>query len=151
MNFFQAQKRIIYLWFFWGCLLMIYIAIGIRYGHYDDVLKELMIWLTKYLAVIFTLITGSNFFSKSYFEEKLKDIIYFRMAFVASFLYLLYISEILIIEPRLFGLDMSAERFIAKLDDSGQLLNFLLPVVTALLSYFFYKNKKESTTAEPKA
>jgi hypothetical protein len=130
---------------------MIYIAIGIRYGHYDDVLKELMIWLTKYLAVIFTLITGSNFFSKSYFEEKLKDIIYFRMAFVASFLYLLYISEILIIEPRLFGLDMSAERFIAKLDDSGQLLNFLLPVVTALLSYFFYKNKKESTTAEPKA
>ena len=121
---------------------MVYIAIGVVVKRYEFVQDELMAWLTKYLAVIFTLITGSTFFQKSFFDEQLRDVIYFRLAFVFSIFYLLFITEIVIIEPSRNDYEsFDADKFIEKLNQSGQILNFVLPTLIAFLSYFFYKNK----------
>jgi hypothetical protein len=141
MNFFQAQKKIAYLWFIWGFLLISYIGIGIIYNNYDDVLKELIDWLLKYLASILTLITGSNFFKKDIFDELLRDKIYFRLAYIGSILYLIYITEIIVVEPMRKG-DMDNKDYIQILDQSGFFLKFFLTILITLLSFFFYDNRK---------
>lgn len=145
MDFFKAQKTLITLWFIWGLLLMLYIGYHIIFGNYKDVdSSKLITWIATYLASIFSLIMGSSFFSKDLFNEKLKDNLYFYLAVGASVLYLLFISITLVNVPNNSECgEKCFEIYLLSLDKIGKLLNFILPVLTALLGYFFYKNKKQ--------
>jgi type IV secretory pathway TrbL component len=139
MKFFQAQKRIISLWFIWGLLLLIYVTFHVLFSLFKPIASEVITWVAKYLASIFALMTGSTFFGRDYFEEELKDIIYFRLAFWISVVYLLLVTVILVIVPKT---SCGKACFLTALDNSGSILNIVAPILIAVLGYFFYQNKK---------
>lgn len=144
MNFFKAQKTLISVWFIWGLLLILYIGYHIIFGNYKDIeSSKLIAWVATYLASIYTLMVVSSFFNKNLFDETLKSNIYFYLAMTASVLYLLLITVALMNTPNINECgDDCYEIYIHSLQELGQLLNFILPILTALLGYFFYKNKK---------
>ena len=66
MTFFQAQKKLIRLWFLWSMILLAYISFQtiISSGVFSppEVATKIWEWIAKYLASIFALIIGSSFF-----------------------------------------------------------------------------------------
>ncbi len=141
MTFFIAQKQLIKLWFIWTMFLVIFVVYHILFGIFRTVPKEVMIWFAKYLASIFALILGSTFFSQKLFAEELNDKIYFYLAIGTSIIYLAFITVVLIVIPRNNQFD-SKELYITQLDNMSLVLNFLLPILTGVLGYFFYKSRK---------
>ncbi|MTH17130.1 hypothetical protein [Flavobacterium sp. LC2016-01] len=141
MTFFIAQKQLIKLWFIWTMLLLIFVGYHLLFGIFKPIPKEVMTWFAKYLASIFALIMSSTFFSQKLFEEQLKDKIYFYLAIGTSILYLTFITVVLVILPRTEEIN-SKEDYIAQLKNMGLVFNFLLPILTGVLGYFFYKSKK---------
>ncbi|MDQ6472130.1 hypothetical protein RB619_15875 [Flavobacterium sp. LHD-80] len=141
MTFFLAQKQLIKLWFIWTMILLIFVGYHLLFGIFKPIPKEVMTWFAKYLASIFALIMSSTFFSQKLFEEELKDKIYFYLAIGTSVLYLAFISVVLIILPRTEEIN-SKDDYIAQLKNMGLIFNFLLPILTGVLGYFFYKSKK---------
>ena len=141
MTFFIAQKRLIKLWFIWTMFLVIFVSYHIQFGIFFTIPKEVMVWFAKYLASIFALILGSTFFSQKLFVEELNDKIYFYLAIGTSIIYLAFITVVLVVIPRNKQFD-SKELYIAQLDNMSLVLNFLLPILTGVLGYFFYKSKK---------
>jgi predicted MFS family arabinose efflux permease len=141
MTFFIAQKQLIKLWFIWTMVLLIFVGYHLLFGIFKPIPKEVMTWFAKYLASIFALIIGSTFFSQKLFEEQLNDKIYFYLAIGTSVLYLVFITVVLVILPRTEGIN-SKEDYISQLKNMGLVFNFLLPILTGVLGYFFYKSKK---------
>ncbi|TDP00823.1 hypothetical protein [Flavobacterium sp. 245] len=141
MTFFIAQKQLVKLWFIWTMLLLIFVGYHLLFGIFKPIPKEVMTWFAKYLASIFALIMGSTFFSQKLFEEQLRDKIYFYLAIGTSVLYLVFITVVLVILPRTEEIN-SKEDYIAQLKNMGLVFNFLLPILTGVLGYFFYKSKK---------
>lgn len=141
MTFFIAQKQLIKLWFIWTMLLLIFVCYHLLFGIFQPVPKEVMIWFAKYLASIFALIISSTFFSQKLFSEQLNDKIYFYLAIGTSVLYLAFITVVLVILPRTDDMNTKAA-YINQLNNMGLVFNFLLPILTGVLGYFFYKSKK---------
>lgn len=153
MDFFSAQKKLIKLWFIWSVILLLYTAGHTLFGIYEPVAQEVWQWLGIYLAPLFALITGSTFFKKSFFEEVLRDKIYYNLAFYGSIFYLILITVILVFLPRYVSIqytgDSNRQLYLDSLDKAGFILKFILPILFVLLGYFFYKSKK--TGSEPEA
>ncbi len=149
MTFFQAQKKLIRLWFLWCMLLLAYVAFQtiMSSGVFSppEVASKMWEWIAKYLASIFALIIGSSFFNKEENSPTLKDPIYFRLSFYTSMVYLAAITTMIFVI--LFSCD-DHESFLQALDRTSMVLNFMLPVVTGLLGYFFYKSKSGETTPD---
>lgn len=147
MNFFQAQKKLVRLWFFWGMILFAYVAYQtvMSGGVFSppEVARSMWEWIGKYLASLFALIVGSSFFNRAADSPTLKDPIYFRLSFLVSVLYLSVVTVLIFVI--IFCCD-DHDGFLQALERTGFVLQFLLPLVTALLGYFFYKSKKESST-----
>ena len=148
MTFFQAQKKLIRLWFLWCMILLAYVAFQtiIPTGSFANVAAEVWEWIGKYLASIFALIIGSSFFNKEENSPVLKDPIYFRLSFFTSIIYLAAITTMI------FVIILSCDNhdcFLESLDRTSHVLNFMLPIVTGLLGYFFYKSKSGTTPTEP--
>jgi Mn2+/Fe2+ NRAMP family transporter len=151
MTFFQAQKKLIRLWFIWCMILLAYVAFQtiISTGVFSppEVASKMWEWIGKYLASIFALIIGSSFFNKEANSPTLKDPIYFSLSFYTSMIYLAAITAMILV------IILSCEdhaSFEEALERTSQVLNFMLPIVTGLLGYFFYKSKNgEATPAEP--
>jgi uncharacterized membrane protein len=145
MTFFEAQKKLIRLWFIWTLLLLAYVGfqtmISTGVFHPNTVAQKMWEWIGKYLASLFVLIMGSSFFSKMSDNPVLKDPIYFKLSWYTSLFYLTTITIMI------FLIVFSCEdftSFIQTLANTSLMLNFLLPIVTGLLGYFFYKNKIEN-------
>ena len=141
MTFFIAQKQLIKLWFIWTMLLVIFVGYHILFGIFEPIPKEVMTWFAKYLASIFALLLGSTFFSEKLFAEELNDKIYFYLAIGTSVLYLAFITVVLVVLPRTEEIN-SKEAYIQQLANMSLVFNFLLPILTGVLGYFFYKSKK---------
>ncbi|MFN8274780.1 MAG: hypothetical protein U0X58_07865 [Flavobacteriaceae bacterium] len=145
MTFFQAQKKLIKLWFVWCLLIIAYIAFQtmMTTGVFSppEVAPKIWEWMGKYLGAIFTLIIGSSFFNKEEKSPILKDIIYFRLSWFTSIFYLASITIIILVI--VMACD-NYESFVDALDRTSLVLNFLLPVATGLLGYFFYKSKSNA-------
>lgn len=143
MTFFSAQKQLITIWFIWTMLLVIFIGYHLLFGILIPVDNEVMTWFAKYLVSIFSLIIASTFFSREIFEEELASKIYYYLALGTSVLYLIFITVVLVVVPRTEHL--TKQKYIDKLDSSGLILNFLLPILTGVLGYFFYQNRSKTS------
>ena len=150
MTFFQAQKKLIRLWCLWCLLLLAYVAFQtiVSTGVFSppEVASKIWEWMGKYLASIFALIIGSSFFNKEENSPTLKDPIYFRLSFYTSIIYLAVITTMIFVI--ILSCDDN-ESFLQALDRTSHVLNFMLPIVTGLLGYFFYKSKSGVTPTEP--
>lgn len=122
--------------------LLIIVGYHILFGNFKPVDNEVMAWFAKYLVSIFTLIIGSTFFNQTIFEEQLKNKIYYYLALGTSLLYLIFLTVVLVIVPVIEGI--TKQMYIEKLESSGFVLNFMLPILTGVLGYFFYQNKKQT-------
>lgn len=122
--------------------LLIIVGYHILFGNFKPVDNEVMAWFAKYLVSIFTLIIGSTFFNQTIFEEQLKNKIYYYLALGTSILYLIFLTVVLVIVPVIEGI--TKQMYIEKLESSGFVLNFMLPILTGVLGYFFYQNKKQT-------
>ncbi|MBL0013611.1 MAG: hypothetical protein IPP30_07610 [Flavobacterium sp.] len=128
-------------------LLLAYVAFQtiINTGVFSppEVAPKIWEWMGKYLASIFALIIGSSFFNKEANSPTLKDPIYFSLSFFTSIIYLAAITAMILV------IILSCEdyaTFLQALDRTSYVLNFMLPTVTGLLGYFFYKSKSGGTT-----
>lgn len=146
MTFFQAQKKLIKLWFIWCLLLLAYVAFQtiMTTGVFSppEVAPKIWEWMAKYLGAIFTLIIGSSFFNKEEQSPVLKDIIYFRLSLFTSIFYLSLITILILVI--VMACD-NYDSFVDALYRTSLVLNFMLPIATGLLGYFFYKSKSNTT------
>lgn len=146
MTFFIAQKQLIKLWFIWTMVLVLFVGYHVLFGIFKPIPKEVITWFAKYLASIFALIMGSTFFNQRLFKEELNDKIYFYLAIGTSILYLTFITVVLVILPRSEQVN-SKEEYLIQLKNIGLIFNFLLPILTGVLGYFFYKSKNKDSEA----
>jgi hypothetical protein len=140
MTFFSAQKQLISIWFIWTMFLLIFAGYHLLFGIFIPVDSEVMKWFSTYLVSIFTLIIASTFFNKEIFKEELSSKIYYYLALGTSTLYLIFITVVLVVVPR--TTQITKQMYLDKLETSGFVLNFMLPILIGVLGYFFYKNKK---------
>lgn len=148
MTFFEAQKKLVQLWFIWCMILLAFVGFHtlISTGVFNppEVAAKIWEWIGKYLASIFVLIIGSSFFNREANGPTLKDPIYYKLSLFTSIFYLSIITAMIF--TILFSCDTN-ESFLNTLENTSLILLFLLPIVTGLLGYFFYKSKKDSETS----
>ena len=141
MKFFEAQKKLVKIWFVWISLLMIFVTYHVLKGKYVHVANEIMEFVKFYITPIFSLIILSNFFSRDLFDEIIKDQIYYTLALYGSVLYLFTLTFLFCYV--LFKPDTNYALFMIAYKNGCLLFKFYEPIMVGVLGYFFYKNKKD--------
>lgn len=143
LSFYKYQRKLVLLWFLWGSVILIFALQKSFFGYFNHSIKPIWTWIGIYLGTVYSLITGSSFFKHKLGNYYLKDIIYFRLAYISSILYLIAISVVIIIMP-LYILENGGDReeLLRKFADSDTVFKVLLPIQLGLLTYFFFKKEK---------
>lgn len=138
MKFFDAQKKLVKLWFVWVMLIIALVTYHLLFGvfRYDSA-QPVMVFVGLYIAPVFSLILGSNFLDKEKYEEEIKDIFIYKLAYYTSVFYLLIFSLTML------ALIKSTTAEFNNLMKNAKLLFAFLEIINGgVLIYFFSKNKK---------
>ena len=143
LPFFRYQRKLVLLWFIWGSIIFIFTFQKSFFGYFKHSTEPIWTFIGVYLGGIYSLITGSSFFKHKLSNYLLKDIIYFRLAYISSIIYLLGVSIVIFIVP-LYILQNGGnlEDFRNALAKTNTIFKVLLPIQIGLLAYFFFKKEK---------
>lgn len=138
MQFFDAQKKLVRLWFIWVMLLISLIGYHLLFGVFRyDSSGPIMIFVGLFITPVFTLILGNNFLNDNVFQKEIKSVFIFRLAYFTSIFYLLSFTV------AIFAfIKSTSEQFNILMPNAKLLFAFLEIVNGGLLFYFFSNNKK---------
>ncbi|WP_417888081.1 hypothetical protein [Zunongwangia sp.] len=143
LPFFRYQRKLVLLWLIWGSIIFIFTFQKSFFGYFKQCTGPIWTFIGVYVGGIYSLITCSSFFKHKLSNYLLEDIIYFRLAYISSIIYLLGVSIVIFIIPLYILQDGgNLKDFRNALVKADTIFKVLLPIQIGLLTYFFFKKEK---------